>query len=85
MLLVACPWCGKRDESEFVCLGEQRPARPEPPPSDDNAWRAYLLDRNNVRGEHIEVWWHAKGCGERFALVRDTVTHATRPFDGRQD
>ena len=28
MLLIPCPWCGPRDESEFGCGGEAHIARP---------------------------------------------------------
>ena len=28
MLLIKCPWCGERDESEFAYLGEAHIARP---------------------------------------------------------
>ena len=28
MLLITCPYCGQRDESEFACGGEAHIARP---------------------------------------------------------
>ena len=79
MLVIPCPWCGDRHESEFVCAGEARPPRPADPAScGAEDWTAYLLERRNTRGPATEVWWHAKGCGLWFSLLRDTVTHEVR-------
>ena len=39
MLLIACPWCGKRPENEFHYGGEAHIARPlDPASQDDAAW-----------------------------------------------
>ena len=76
MMLLPCPWCGPRDEAEFVCGGERIAPRPEDPAAlDEAAWLTRLLLRDNRRGPHVERWWHAKGCGTWFAITRDTVTH----------
>ncbi|MGH6719268.1 MAG: sarcosine oxidase subunit delta, partial [Alphaproteobacteria bacterium] len=32
MLLIACPFCGPRDETEFRCGGESHIIRPGPAP-----------------------------------------------------
>ena len=32
MLLIPCPWCGERDETEFRCGGEAHIARPSSRP-----------------------------------------------------
>lgn len=74
MLLIHCPWCGPRDEIEFVCSGESHIARPAPD-VDDAAWADYLFMRTNPKGRHAERWGHVHGCGQWFNLVRDTVTH----------
>ncbi len=76
MLLIACPWCGPRDEPEFACAGElsARPAQ-----ADDAGWADYLFFRDNVRGPRRELWRHAGGCGQWFTVQRDTVTHEITP------
>jgi sarcosine oxidase subunit delta len=74
MLLIACPWCGPRDEIEFRCGGESHIARPGPEVS-DQVWAEYLFYRANPKGAHRERWLHAAGCRRWFNLVRDTVTH----------
>ncbi len=82
MLVIPCPWCGDRHESEFVCAGEKRPPRPaDPQACDPQDWIAYLCHRRNPRGPSLETWWHAKGCGLWFTLLRDTATHEVRPQD----
>ncbi len=73
MLLIPCPWCGPREEVEFTCGGEGGPARPTDPTAlDDAAWSAWLFERVNRRGRHLETWWHAAGCGRWFLVARDT-------------
>ena len=75
MLLVDCPWCGKRPEVEFRCGGEAHIARPEKPGDlDDAAWAAHLFVRKNPRGLHAERWNHQHGCQRWFNALRDTHT-----------
>ncbi len=76
MLLIPCPWCGERDESEFTCGGEAHISRPSDPDAlDDDAWADYLFMRTNPKGSHRERWCHSHGCGRWFNVERDTVTH----------
>ena len=75
MLLIACPWCGKRPENEFRYGGEAHIARPLDPASvDDTAWADFLYMRSNPKGRHTERWRHVHGCGRFFSCVRDTVS-----------
>jgi sarcosine oxidase, subunit delta len=74
MMQIGCPWCGIRDEREFVCGGTTHISRP-PLESDDRAWGEYLFFRDNPKGMHLERWRHAYGCGMWFNVARDTVTH----------
>jgi sarcosine oxidase subunit delta len=76
MLLIPCPHCGERDESEFSYGGEagiQRP--PDPAALGDAAWCDYLFMRSNPRGAHRELWNHAQGCRRWFSVERDTVSY----------
>ncbi len=75
MLLIACPWCGPRDEVEFAYGGEAHRVRPEQPadvPAD--RWADYLFMRTNAKGLHLERWVHAHGCRRWFNVARDTTT-----------
>jgi sarcosine oxidase subunit delta len=75
MLLIPCPWCGKRPENEFRHGGEAHIARPADPAAvDDAAWSAFLFLRSNVKGAHDERWRHIHGCGRFFNCRRDTVS-----------
>ena len=76
MLLIECPWCGPREESEFHCGGEAHIARPERPEVlSDAEWADYLFMRTNPKGRHRERWVHEAGCGRWFNVERNTVTH----------
>jgi len=76
MLLIPCPHCGARLETEFVVGGPARHRRPEDPSTlDDEAWVDYLTVPANPMGPLREKWFHVRGCGAWFTIVRDTVTH----------
>ena len=76
MLLITCPWCGPRAETEFTCGGEADTARPTEPESiSDAQWGDYLFMRRNRRGPHREQWHHSFGCRRWFVVERDTVTY----------
>ena len=74
MMRLACPWCGPRDEPEFVCAGTTHIVRPQLDVTDE-VWCAYLFLRGNPKGVHLERWHHAYGCGQWFNVARDTMTH----------
>ena len=75
MLLIPCPYCGERPESEFQYGGEAHIARPATPSAETDAlWAAFLYTRTNTRGVHAERWRHTHGCGRFFNAQRDTVS-----------
>ena len=75
MFIVECPWCGKRDQSEFTAQGEAHIARPEDPASlSDEQWGDYLFFRHNPKGLHYERWIHTHGCRRWFNIARKTAT-----------
>jgi sarcosine oxidase subunit delta len=79
MLLIACPFCGPRDETEFRCGGQSHMHRPGPHDAVlDREWSDYLYRRDNPRGFHLERWLHAGGCRQWFNIARHTVTHEIR-------
>ncbi len=65
MLLIECPWCGPRAESEFSCGGEADIARP--------------LETEKIT-EHREQWLHTQGCRRWFIAQRDTVTYEIQGY-----
>ena len=76
MLLIDCPWCGPRAETEFSYGGEAGIARPRDPKAlSDAEWADYLFNRSNPRGAHRELWNHAQGCRRWFGVKRDTVSY----------
>ena len=76
MLLIKCPWCGARAETEFSYGGEADIKRPEEPDKlSDKEWADYLFMRKNPRGTHRELWNHSQGCRRWFGVERNTVTY----------
>ena len=76
MLLIACPFCGPRDETEFRYGGQAHVARPADPAAlTDAEWADYLFMRDNPKGAFRERWVHAGGCRRWFNALRDTRDH----------
>ncbi len=76
MLLINCPWCGPREETEFTCGGEAHIVRPlEPDTLTDEEWADYLFMRKNIKGDQNEQWYHSAGCRRWFNAERNTVTY----------
>lgn len=77
MIVIPCPNCGPRNQSEFRYVGEPRP-RPTAD-ADRDTWRRYLYDRDNKLGWVTENWYHTSGCRRFFKIDRHTFTNETRP------
>jgi heterotetrameric sarcosine oxidase delta subunit len=76
MMLIRCPWCGPRDETEFHYGGQANVAYPaEPQALTDDQWAGYLFFRDNPKGRFTERWCHTASCRQWFTAVRDTTTH----------
>jgi len=75
MLLIVCPFCGKRPEIEFSYGGQAHLTRAARPADlDDQTWTDFLYMRANTKGVYAERWRHSHGCGRFFNAVRDTTT-----------
>jgi heterotetrameric sarcosine oxidase delta subunit len=69
VLLIPCPYCGPRAETEFA-FGralEGAPHREE---------LAVALTRTNPVGVSRELWQHVSGCRAWLVIERDTLSHA---------
>ncbi len=76
MMLLTCPWCGPRDETEYHYGGQAHVAYPENPSDlSDEEWADYLFFRDNPKGPFAERWSHSGGCRRWFNAVRDTATY----------
>ena len=75
MIIINCPYCGERDQSEFTNGGEAHVARPENSENlSDKEWGEYVFFRDNPKGIFYERWVHSHGCRKWFNAVRDTST-----------
>jgi methylglutamate dehydrogenase subunit B len=84
MLQIACPWCGVRDESEFRYRGDASKSRPSAD-AGLKAFNAYVYERDNPRGWHLEWWLHVGGCRKLLTVLRHTLTHEIRWVGGASD
>ncbi|MBT3658225.1 MAG: sarcosine oxidase subunit delta [Rhodospirillaceae bacterium] len=76
MLLIPCPFCGEREESEFHQGGEAHIVRPKDPDElSDAEWADYLFLRKNTKGLFLERWVHLHGCRRWFNMARNTATN----------
>ena len=75
MLRIDCPFCGPRDETEFVNGGEAHGVRPTGDDIGEQAWADYLFEHANPKGPLAERWLHLYGCRRWFHAIRDTLTH----------
>jgi sarcosine oxidase subunit delta len=73
---IRCPFCGERDLSEYLYLGDANAPRPDPDASDAQRrfFEAVYL-RENPAGAHAELWLHAFGCRSWLRVARDTRSH----------
>ncbi len=74
MLIITCPHCGARAQTEFTYHGDATRTRPGQG-APEEAWLDYVFNRSNVRGGHVEHWQHSQGCRVWLAVERDTLTH----------
>lgn len=75
MFVIDCPYCGRRDQSEFANAGEAHRVRPTR--TDDMAdadWADFLFMRKNLKGLYAERWVHAAGCRKFFNMLRNTAS-----------
>ncbi len=74
-MLINCPCCGKRDRREYTYLGDANAKRPALDNVDQEAWYAFIYQRDNPRGWHDEIWHHSQGCRSFVQARRNTATH----------
>ena len=79
---IPCPFCGERENGEFVYLGDAKPQRPELPPGDGGdttgateAFYEYVYMRDNIAGTMREYWYHGAGCRAWLVVERNTLSH----------
>ncbi len=75
MMLITCPWCGPRAQSEFAYEDDATARRPAMDETDTAAHFEYAYQREPRRGVQDELWRHTAGCGCFLKVRRDTLTH----------
>jgi methylglutamate dehydrogenase subunit B len=83
---IDCPFCGERGNEEFVYLGDAAVTRPDPDRADAApAFTDYVYLRDNLRGVHRELWYHAAGCHGWLVVTRDTMSHEIKRVEFARD
>ena len=77
MLLVPCPHCGPRNQSDLRLVGESH-SRPDPNAATREEWGSYLYLRDNPADWLTETWYCRAGCRQFFKLERNTATNEFR-------
>ena len=76
MLVITCPFCGPRDEREFINGGPEKLKRAiTTDVLSDADWVDFLVVTPNPLGPVTEEWWHVMGCSQWFSVTRNTMTH----------
>jgi sarcosine oxidase subunit delta len=75
MLLIKCPWCGERPETEFTYKGDANTKRPTSIQASNKDWSTYIFLRKNNKGLHNEFWQHTSSCRQFLKVRRNVVTH----------
>ncbi|WP_052261976.1 sarcosine oxidase subunit delta [Leisingera sp. ANG-M1] len=79
MLLIPCPHCGLREESEFTYGGPCRDLPALDGQSDAGTWSQAFHMGKNPRGPLRELWYHSSGCEAWIEVTRDTASHEIIP------
>ncbi len=74
-MIINCPFCGKRDHSEFTYSGDATVKRPDQHEQNSKIWFDYVYQRSNPKGAHQEYWHHTNGCRQFLVVQRNTLTH----------
>ena len=74
MLLITCPHCGPRAQTEFSY--ERTVDSVVQPGADPAEAMARLFARANPRGLDDEIWRHTFGCRAWLVMTRHRMTHA---------
>lgn len=73
-MIIDCPYCGSRDYTEFTYGRDATASRPDSDEASLDDWCAYVYDRDNPMGPHIEYWQHTRGCRQWLRMRRDTLS-----------
>jgi sarcosine oxidase subunit delta len=76
-MIINHPTLGPRDSAEFTYLGDAALIN-RPDWQAENAvdqFHEYLYLRENIAGEHRELWFHEQGDRSWLVVTRNTLTH----------
>ncbi len=75
MVIIECPHCGERNQSEFRYGGEYNPRPANLMEVSDAAAADFIYMKDNKWGVQKEWWYHRQGCQAWFLAERHTRTN----------
>ena len=87
-MIINHPLLGPRDSEEFVYLGTadliKRPNNREEDASAEDFYQ-YQYIRENIAGDHRELWYHEQGDQSWLVVTRNTLSHEILNVELAQD
>ena len=87
-MIINHPLLGPRDSEEFVYLGSadliKRPTNWEKDVSGEEFYQ-YQYIRENIAGDHRELWYHEQGDQSWLVVTRNTLSHEILNVELAQD
>ena len=75
MLLIDCPYCGERDESEFSYGGRCIVYPPLDSSTTRGDWHRAIHLHDGSQNVINEYWYHEFGCEQWIGIKRDIESH----------
>ena len=75
MVIIECPHCGERNQTEFRYGGEYNPRPNNLMEVSDAAAADFIYMKENKWGVQKEWWYHRQGCQTWFMAERHTRTN----------
>jgi len=82
MLLINCPYCGERDQSEFSYGGRIRNYPALDSSASIETWHRAIHLHDSSQTPIGEYWHHECGCEQWIEINRDVDSHEMTPVSG---
>jgi len=82
MLLINCPYCGERDQSEFSYGGRSANYPTLDSAASVEKWHRAIHLHDSSQKLIREYWYHEYGCEQWIEILRDVDSHEMTPISG---
>ncbi len=85
MLLINCPHCGERDQSEFSYGGRYAKYPALDSTASIEKWHRAIHLHHSSQNLIREYWYHECGCEQWIEIDRDVDSHEMTPVSGADE